>query len=139
METVKRVDESTTLIIDEAVPRLPKRSNSFYRGHKGDFGEKVAREFGRFAIKTPVGMALADMQIAHTPFQNGQVAPRIDEGSLDPESNRRALKTLLHHLGADIAGTCEAKRYAWYSHDYRGQADRYLSPQRVGRGDRPGF
>ena len=120
METVKRVDESTTLIIDDEVPRLPKRSNGFYRGHKGDFGDKVAREFGRFAIKTPVGMALAQMQIAHTPYQNGQISPQVDQGSFDPENNRRALKTLLHHLGADIAGTCEAKRYVWYSHDYRG-------------------
>ncbi|MGH7004959.1 MAG: hypothetical protein ACREIP_13515, partial [Alphaproteobacteria bacterium] len=117
MEKVKRVDETTTLIIDDEVPRLPKRSNGFYRGHKGDFGDKVAREFSRFAIKTPVGLALADLQIAHTPHQDGQVAPKTQANSHDPEDNRRALKTLAHHLGADIAGTCEAKRYTWYSHD----------------------
>ena len=120
METVKRVAESTTLIIDDEVPRMPKRSNGFYRGKKGDFGDKVAREFGRFAIKTPAGAALADLQVAQTPHQDGAVAPRVDPASLDPVRNRRALKTLLHHLGADIAGTCEAKRYVWYSHDYRG-------------------
>ena len=120
MESVRRVPEATTLIIDDEVPRMPKRSNGFYRGKKGDFGEKVAREFGRFAIKTPAGAALADLQIAQTPHQDGEVAPRMDPASLDPERNRRALKTLLHHLGADIAGTCEAKRYVWYSHDYRG-------------------
>jgi len=120
MESVRRVPEATTLIIDDEVPRMPKRSNGFYRGKKGDFGEKVAREFGRFAIKTPAGAALADLQIAQTPHQDGEVAPRVDPASLDPERNRRALKTLLHHLGADIAGTCEAKRYVWYSHDYRG-------------------
>ncbi len=121
MEKVKRVEETTTLIIDDEVPRLPKRSNGFYRGHKGDFGRKVAQEFSRFAIKTPVGMALADFQIAQIPHQTGEVAPNIDSRSLDPGRNRRALKTLLHHLGADIAGTCEAKRYVWYSHDYRGR------------------
>jgi len=121
MEKVKRVAEATTLIIDDEVPRMPKRSNGFYRGKKGDFGEKVAREFGRFAIKTPAGAALADLQIAQTPFQDGEVAPAVDPASLDPERNRRALKTLLHHLGADIAGTCEAKGYTWYSHDYGGQ------------------
>jgi ferredoxin len=120
METVKRVAEATTLIIDDEVPRLPKRANGFYRGKKGDFGEKVAREFGRFAIKTPAGAALAELQIAQTPHQDGEVAPRVDPASLDPARNRRAIKTLLHHLGADIAGTCEAKRYVWYSHDYRG-------------------
>jgi len=120
MESVRRVPEATTLIVDDEVPRMPKRSNGFYRGKKGDFGEKVAREFGRFAIKTPAGAALADLQIAQTPHQDGEVAPCVDPASLDPERNRRALKTLLHHLGADIAGTCEAKRYVWYSHDYRG-------------------
>jgi reductive dehalogenase len=121
MEKVQRVEESTTLIIDDEVPRMPKRSNGFYRGKKGDFGEKVAREFGRFAIKTPAGAALADLQIAQTPYQDGEVASRVDEVSLDPVRNRRALKTLLVHLGADIAGACEAKRYVWYSHDYTGK------------------
>lgn len=121
METVKRVPESTTLIIDDEVPRMPKRSNGFYRGKKGDFGDKVAREFNRFAIKTPAGAALADLQMAQTPHQDGEVASAIDPGSLDPERNRRALKTLLHHLGADIAGSCEAKRYVWYSHDFTGK------------------
>ena len=121
MEKVKRVAETTTLVIDDEVPRLPKRSNGFYRGKKGDFGDKVAREFGRFAIKTPAGAALAELQIAQTPHQDGEVAARVDPSSLDPERNRRAIKTLLHHLGADIAGTCEAKRYVWYSHDYRGK------------------
>ena len=87
MEKVKRVEEATTLIIDDEIPRLPKRSNGFYRGHKGDFGDKVAREFSRFAIKTPVGMALADLQIAHIPFQNGQASQRVEERSLDPELN----------------------------------------------------
>jgi ferredoxin len=121
MEKVKRVGQATTLIIDDEVPRMPKRANGFYRGKKGDFGDKVAREFGRFAIKTPAGAALAGLQIAQTPFQEGAPAPTIDPQSLDPERNRRALKTLLHHLGADIAGTCEAKRYVWYSHDYAGK------------------
>ncbi len=121
MEKVKRVEQTTTLIIDDEVPRVPKRSNGFYRGKKGDFGDKVAREFGRFAIKTPAGAALAGLQIAQTPFQEGAPAPAVDPQSLDPERNRRALKTLLHHLGADIAGTCEAKRYVWYSHDYAGK------------------
>jgi reductive dehalogenase len=121
METVKRVDETTTLIIDDEVPRLAKRSNGFYRGHKGDFGPKAQREFWRFATKTPVGTALVDIQAAQMRHQDGPVAPHVDPASLDPERNRRALKTLMHHLGADIAGTCEAKRYVWYSHDFRGQ------------------
>ncbi|MFN2645377.1 MAG: 4Fe-4S dicluster domain-containing protein [Burkholderiales bacterium] len=121
MENVRRVDAATTLIVEDEVPRMPKRSNGFYRGKKGDFGDKVAREFGRFAIKTPAGAGLAALQIAQTPHQDGAVADSVAPASIDPERNRRALKTLLHHLGADIAGTCEAKRYVWYSHDYAGE------------------
>jgi len=121
MEKVKRVDATTTLIIDDEVPRLAKRSNGFYRGHKGDFGAKAKREFWRFATKTPIGTALVDIQAAQMRHQDGPVAPQVDPTSLDPERNRRALKTLMHHLGADIAGTCEAKRYVWYSHDFRGE------------------
>ncbi len=121
MESVKRVDATTTLIIDDEVPRLAKRSNGFYRGHKGDYGPKAQREFWRFATKTPVGTALVDIQAAQMRHQDGPVAEQVDPASLDPERNRRALKTLMHHLGADIAGTCEAKRYVWYSHDFRGQ------------------
>jgi hypothetical protein len=139
MEKVKRVEESTTLIIDDEVPRMPKRSNGFYRGKKGDFGEKVAREFGRFAIKTPAGAALAELQIAQTPHQDGVVASSVDPASLDPERNRRALKTLLHHLGADIAGTCEAKRYVWVFARLRRQADRYLPRERARHRHRPGL
>lgn len=121
MEKVKRVAQTTTLILDDEVPRLPKRANGFYRGHKGDFGDKVQREFRRFATKTPVGGALVAIQAAQMKHQDGPVAPQVDPASLDPERNRRALKTLMHHLGADIAGTCEAKRYVWYSHDFHGK------------------
>lgn len=121
METVKRVTNPTTLILDDEVPRLSKRANGFYRGHKGDFGTKAQKEFGRFATKTPVGEAMVKIQAAQMRSQDGPVALQVDPSSLDPVRNRRALKTLMHHLGADIAGTCEAKNYVWYSHDFRGK------------------
>jgi reductive dehalogenase len=121
MEKVKRVNETTTLIIENEVPRLPKRASGFARARMGDYGEKPAREVTRFASKTPIGVSLRDLQIAQVPHQSGQVAPTKASNSLDPEQNRRALKTLLHHLGADVAGTCEAKRYVWYSHDFEGK------------------
>jgi reductive dehalogenase len=121
MEKVKRVESTTTLILEDEVPRLPKRAGGFARARMGDFGDKAAREVSRFAAKTPAGMALRVLQSALQPYQSGPIAPQIDPLSLDPVRNRRALKTLLHHLGADAAGTCEAKRYVWYSHDYEGK------------------
>jgi reductive dehalogenase len=121
MEKVKRVERTTTLILDDEVPRLPKRGGGFARARMGDYGEKAAREVSRFASKTPTGTALRVLQMALQPFQSGPVNPQVDPRSLDPERNRRALKTLALHLGADISGTCEAKRYVWYSHDYEGK------------------
>jgi reductive dehalogenase len=121
MERLKRVPRTTTLIIEDEVPRLPKRAGGFARARMGDFGDKAAREISRFASKTPTGTALRALQTALQPYQNGPVQPQIDPSSLNPIRNRRALKTLLHHLGADAAGACEAKRYVWYSHDYEGK------------------
>jgi epoxyqueuosine reductase QueG len=121
MEKVKRVDATTTLIIDEEVPRVPKRAGGFARARMGDFGEKASREVVRFAAKTPTGMALRVLQSALQPFQDGAVAPQVDGRHLDPVRNRRALKTLANHLGADVSGTCEAKAFSWYSHDYEGK------------------
>jgi reductive dehalogenase len=121
MEKVKRVGATTTLIIDDEVPRLPKRAGGFARARMGDFGEKASREVVRFAAKTPTGMALRVLQSALQAFQDGAVAPQVDERQLDPVRNRRGLKTLANHLGADVSGTCEAKAYSWYSHDYEGK------------------
>jgi reductive dehalogenase len=121
MEKIKRVEKTTTLILEDEVPRLPKRAGGFARARMGDFGDKAAREISRFASKTPTGTALRALQTALQPYQDGPVKPEVDPSSLDPLRNRRALKTLLHHLGADVAGACEAKRYVWYSHDYEGQ------------------
>ena len=121
MEKVKRVENTTTLIIEDEVPRLPKRAGGFARARMGDYGEKAMREVSRFAAKTPAGMALRALQAALQPYQDGPVATQVDPMSLDPVRNRRALKTLAHHLGADLSGACEAKRYVWYSHDYEGR------------------
>ena len=121
MEKIKRVERTTTLIIEDEVPRLPKRAGGFARARMGDFGEKAAREIPRFASKTPAGTALRALQSVLQPYQVGPVAAEVNPSSLDPDCNWRLLKTLLHHLGADAAGTCEAKRYTWYSHDYEGK------------------
>ena len=42
METVDRVDRPTTLIIDDEVPRIPKRASFFERPVHGDLGKKDA-------------------------------------------------------------------------------------------------
>ncbi len=58
METVRRVARPTTLILDDEVPRVPKRAAFFQRALHGDLGEKTKRERSRFSFKTPFSFSL---------------------------------------------------------------------------------
>jgi reductive dehalogenase len=116
MEKIKRVAETTTLILEDEVPRVPKRANFFTRALNGDLGEKAQRERWRFAYKTPIADAYVKLIRAMVPLQNGEVSSGKNGNTSDPVANARAIKSLMYYLGADMAGACEAKRYAWYSH-----------------------
>jgi reductive dehalogenase len=121
MERIKRTPTPTTLILDDEVPRVPKRASFFNRAAHGDLGDKAKRERGRFALKHPLAFAMAPLMGDLVSRQDGPVAPTSDSHDADPELNARALKSLAHCLGADMAGICAAVPYAWYSHDGEGQ------------------
>lgn len=116
METVDRVDRPTTLIIDDEVPRVPKRSSFFDRAIHGDLGAKSQAERGRFAFKHPLAAAMVRQIGAMVPHQDGPVAAEPHASCSDPEENSRALKSLSYVLGAELTGICEIPEYAWYSH-----------------------
>lgn len=116
METVDRVDKPTTLIIDEEVPRVPKRASFFDRAIHGDLGEKTQGERKRFAFKHPLAKAMVKQIGAMVPHQDGPVADRPHASCADAEENTRALKSLSYVLGAELTGVCEIPDYAWYSH-----------------------
>ena len=116
MEKIRRVAETTTLILEDEVPRVPKRANFFTRALSGDLGEKAQRERWRFAYKTPVADAYVKLIRAMVPLQGGEAGPRVRDERMNPDANARAVKALMYYLGADMAGACEAKRYCWYSH-----------------------
>ncbi len=120
MEKIRRVKEPTTLIIEDEVPRVPKRANFFTRALNGDLGEKAQRERWRFAYKTPIADAYVKLIRAMVPKQDGNPVPERDARSNDPSANTRAVKSLMYYLSADMVGACEAKRYAWYSHQEDG-------------------
>lgn len=121
MEKIRRSPEPTTLILDAEVPRVPKRANFFTRALHGDLGEKAQRERWRFAYKTPVADAYVRLIRAMVPKQGGVPAAAVDPRTADPVANARAIKALMHYLGTDLAGACEARRYAWYSHHEDGR------------------
>jgi epoxyqueuosine reductase QueG len=119
METVKRVARPTTLILDDEVPRVPKRAAFFERALQGDLGEKARVERSRFSFKHPVSWAQLGMIRALVPHQDGPVAPHepaVERRHDDAAANTRAIKSLSYFLGADLTGICEIPRYAWYSH-----------------------
>ena len=116
METVDRVDKPTTLIIDDEVPRVPKRASFFDRAIHGDLGAKTQGERTRFAFKHPLAAAMVKQIGAMVPHQDGPVADSPHASCSDAEENTRALKSLSYFLGAELTGVCEIPDYAWYSH-----------------------
>ena len=121
METVDRVDRPTTLIIDDEVPRIPKRASFFERPVHGDLGKKTQHERTRFAFKHPLAKAMTDQIGAMVPHQDGPVTCSTSASCADAAENTRALKTMSYFLGAELTGVCEIPDYAWYSHDGNGE------------------
>ncbi len=122
MEQVRRVESPTTLILDDEIPRVPKRAEFFTRARSGDLGKKAFREVQRFAYKHPLTMGMMGPLRALVPHQDGKTATDQDPSLQDPTANTKAIKSLAYHLGADLAGICEVPDYAWYSHTIDGQA-----------------
>jgi len=117
METVKRVARPTTLILDDEVPRVPKRAAFFERALKGDLGEKAQRERARFATKHPLSRAMVAGIRGMVPMQDGALNTAADTSRYaDAAQNAKAIKALSYFLGADLTGICEVPRYAWFSH-----------------------
>jgi len=122
METVKRVDKPTTLILEDEVPRVPKRAAFFDRALRGDLGPKAQGERNRFSFKQPHTSGMMAPMRAMVPLQGGEPNKEADTGLYgDPAANSRALKSLGHHLGASITGICEVPEYAWFSHNGNGE------------------
>ncbi len=116
METIDRVERPTTLILDDEVPRVPKRASFFDRAVHGDLGRKAQHERMRFAFKHPLAAAMVNQIRAMVPYQDGPVATTTAAACGDPAENSRALKTLSYLLGSELTGICEIPDYAWYSH-----------------------
>jgi len=122
METVRRVEKTTTLIDEENVPRIPKRHDMFIRAAIGDLGPKAKKELDNFRMitKSPFGHAMIPVLGGMVPLQYGEAAANQAAGYDDPKKNSQAIKAALYYLGADMVGICEIPNYAWYSHDTDG-------------------
>ena len=122
METVKRVDHPTTLILEDEVPRVSKRAAFFDRALRGDLGSKAQKERHRFAFKQPHTAGMMASMRSMVPVQGGDPGSTDCRETLsDPGANARAVKSLSYLLGADVTGICEIPAYAWYSHGADGE------------------
>lgn len=115
LEQVTRVDRPTTLIIDDEVPKVSKRSEFFERTARGDLGEKSKVERSRFAMKHPFSQSMVSLIKSMVPEQSGAIADKA-AGLENPEANSKAIKSLSYFLGSQMTGICEIPNYAWYSH-----------------------
>lgn len=121
MEQVRRVNRPTTLILDDEVPRVPKRAAFFERALRGDLGERTARERLRFGYKHPLAFAMVEHIRLMQPLQDGPTTDGSISDFSDPVANAKAVKSLSYFLGADLTGICEIPDYAWFSHHVGGE------------------
>jgi ferredoxin len=120
MERIPRVDQPTTRIDRSRIQRVPKRADLFIRALAGDLGPRAQAERTRFAVKHPLAAAMVPVIRALVPLQGARepLLPTGFGGELsDPGHNADAVKALAYHLGAELAGLCEAEPWMWYSHD----------------------
>jgi len=116
MEKITRVNESTTLIIEDEVPRVPVRAGGFPRAANGDMGPKFQADVKVFAYKTPQAQGYVRSITSMVPHQDGEVTVEPHPSTNDPQKNTDDLKALAYHLGGDMVGVCRVPTYAWYSH-----------------------
>jgi reductive dehalogenase len=122
VETLKRVEELTTEVFEDEVPRVPSRTNMYVRTAFGDLSQKAKNEADRWSQKHPVSQGIVRPSWAIKPLQDGQAARKIAPNTENKDDNTKALKALSYYLGSAITGVCRVPNYAWYSHDKRGNA-----------------
>ncbi len=120
METMKRGENPTTLVIREEIARLPKRADFFQRAEAGDMGERPQRERRRFPMKHPLALGMQPLIKAMVPLQGTRhkLTPTGFGGNLsDPRRNAESIKALGYYLGADFVGVCIAEPWMYYCSD----------------------
>ncbi len=121
-ETIRRVDQPTTLIDGHRVPRFPKRADFFARALFGDLGEQVqeAAKGGYYVMKSPIGGCARRALGALLLLQFGEARGPVSETATDPQRNADNVKGASYYLATDAVGICAAPDWTYYSHDAGG-------------------
>ena len=121
-ESIRRVEEPTTLIDSERVPRFPKRADFFARALFGDMGKHVqeAAKGGHYVMKSPIGGCARRALGALLLLQFGEARGPVAESTLDAGRNAENIKAASYYLATDAVGLSKAPDWVYYSHDAGG-------------------
>jgi 3-chloro-4-hydroxyphenylacetate reductive dehalogenase len=117
VRVLKRVDKPTTLIHADQVQRVDEREGGFQRAARGDYGEFLSREYGRFVRKHPLSEALQKMSMTLQSKVAGDARPNRAPLKEDPFELARHIKETAYFLRADLVGICELPPYAVFTHN----------------------
>ncbi|WP_428649504.1 2Fe-2S iron-sulfur cluster-binding protein [Roseibium sp.] len=122
-EKLKRVDEPTTYLDEDSIPRPPKRADFFARAIYGDLGKQVqdAARGGMYVGKSPIGACARRALGALLLLQYGEARGPVSETLKDPVRNAQALKAASYYLSCDAVGLSRCPDWAYYSHNAGGE------------------
>jgi len=113
---LKRTDRPTTLIHEEEIARVDERDGGFQRAARGEYGQKLQHEYGRFIEKYPLSDALLSMSRSLASLVEGTAREEEAPVGDKPELMSRHMKETAYFLRADMVGICELPQYAVFSH-----------------------
>lgn len=121
-ENLKRVEQPTTFIDHERVPRFPKRADFFARALFGDMGKNVqaAAKGGMYVMKSPIGACARRALGALLLLQFGEARGPVSRSVSDPAKNADLIKATSYYLCCDAVGLSAVPEWAYYSHDAGG-------------------
>jgi len=122
-ETLRRVDNPTTFIDEDRVPRVPKRTDMFARSLFGDMGKKnqQASKNGQYVRKSAPSMAQRRGLGAFVLLQDGKPEAEPTDITSDARKNAENIKAMSYFLGVDAIGVSRCPDWTWYSHDATGE------------------
>jgi reductive dehalogenase len=120
MERIKHVDKPTTIITD-AVQRIDLRNTAYGLAARGEYGPVVQKGVQKgLPGKYPLSAAQKDVIDHISLIKPNSVATKLAPIPQDPEALTRHVKAVGYFLKADITGTCQVPKSAFYSHDKQG-------------------
>ena len=113
---LKRVDTPTTFIDEKKISRVDERDGGFQRAGRGEYGDFLKQEYGKFMEKYPLSSALLNMSKSLAPIVAGAANKNIAPDTDNAEMMARHIKETAYFLRADMVGICKLPPYSVFTH-----------------------